>query len=38
VESGPTPSNFSAPLTAGGSITNATFSSFVGIGGLVTYQ
>jgi uncharacterized protein (TIGR03437 family) len=38
VESGPTPSIFSAPLTAGGSITNAPFSSLVGVGGLVSYQ
>ena len=38
VESGPTPSTFSAPLKPSGSITNAAFSSFVGIGGLVTYQ
>jgi hypothetical protein len=38
VESGPTPSIFSAPLKAGGSITNAPFSSLVGIGGLVSYQ
>jgi uncharacterized protein (TIGR03437 family) len=38
VESGPTPTIFSAPLKAGGSITNVPFSSLVGIGGLVSYQ
>jgi uncharacterized protein (TIGR03437 family) len=38
VLSGPTPSTFSAPLTAGGSITNATFSALAGTGGLVSYQ
>jgi uncharacterized protein (TIGR03437 family) len=36
--SGPTPSNFSAGLTAGGSITNATFSALIGAGALVSYQ
>jgi uncharacterized protein (TIGR03437 family) len=38
VESGPTPSTFSAPLKAGGSITGAAFSALVGAGALVSYQ
>lgn len=38
VTSGPTPTTFSAPLTAGGSINNAIFAALVGIGGQATYQ
>jgi uncharacterized protein (TIGR03437 family) len=33
----PTPASFTAPLTAGGSVT-ANFSALVGVGGLVAYQ
>jgi uncharacterized protein (TIGR03437 family) len=38
VYSGPNPTTFSAPLTAGGSINNATFGAFIGIANNPTYQ
>jgi hypothetical protein len=42
VFSSPSPSSgnglFTAPLTAGGSITNATFLALIGIDGSASYQ